>query len=108
LEVFTRKLVSARSSTDRPVHLAETHRVEAFSDGVFAIAITLLVLDLRLPEHEPGGLLSGLIQQWPGYFAYLTSFLYIGVVWRTAPRKREKNFQEYTHDSLTSHHHFVY
>ncbi len=85
MEVFTRKLVSDRSSTDRQVHLAETNRVEAFSDGVFAIVITLLVLDLRLPDHEPGGLLSGLIQQWPGYLAYLTSFLYIGVVWMNHP-----------------------
>lgn len=48
---------------------------------MFAIAITLLVLDLRLPVHEPGGLLAALLRQWPGYVAYLTSFLYIGVVW---------------------------
>lgn len=63
------------------VRLADTNRVEAFSDGVLAIVITLLVLDLRLPEVPPGRLLSGLASQWPGYLAYFTSFHYVGVVW---------------------------
>jgi uncharacterized membrane protein len=61
-----------------------TGRLEAFSDGVFAIAITLLVLDLGFPE--PDGLhgvsLAGaLARQWPSYFAYLVSFLVIGIIW---------------------------
>jgi uncharacterized membrane protein len=60
---------------------AGTSRAEAFSDGVFAIVITLLVLDLHPPKAPPGQLLSGLIQQWPTYFAYVTSYLYVGVVW---------------------------
>jgi uncharacterized membrane protein len=60
---------------------AGTSRAEAFSDGVFAIVITLLVLDLHPPKTLPGQLLSGLIQQWPIYFAYVTSYLYVGVVW---------------------------
>jgi uncharacterized membrane protein len=57
-----------------------TGRAEAFSDAVLAIVITLLVLDLHPPEGEPGRLLSGLLQQWPTYLAYVTSYLYIAVV----------------------------
>jgi uncharacterized membrane protein len=64
---------------------AEVHekgRLDAFSDGVLAIAITLLVLEIRLPagEHE-GGLLQLLLEEWPSYFAYLVSFLTIGIMW---------------------------
>lgn len=61
----------------------ETARIEAFSDGVYAIAITLLILDVRVPEpadlsHE-GGLASALWRQWPSYLAYVISFLTIQV-----------------------------
>jgi uncharacterized membrane protein len=57
-------------------------RLEAFSDGVFAIAITLLVLDLAVPERGgEGGLAHGLAVQWPSYFAYLVSFMIIGIIW---------------------------
>jgi hypothetical protein len=59
----------------------ETSRVEAFSDGVLAIAITLLVLDLRPPAHAPGQLVTGLLGQWPAYLGFVTSFLYIAVIW---------------------------
>jgi uncharacterized membrane protein len=61
----------------------ETARVEAFSDGVFAIAITLLVLELKFPpSHElSGSLLDALIARWPSYLAFLTSFLVIGIMW---------------------------
>jgi uncharacterized membrane protein len=55
-------------------------RLEAFSDGVFAIAITLLVLNLAVP-HVTGHLLQRLASQWPSYLAYLVSFLVIGIVW---------------------------
>jgi uncharacterized membrane protein len=64
--------------------LWSTGRVEAFSDAVFAIAITLLVLDLAVPprdEVRPGDLASTLAHQWPAYFAYLVSFLVIGIIW---------------------------
>ncbi|KQV15315.1 hypothetical protein ASC99_06800 [Kitasatospora sp. Root107] len=54
-------------------------RLEAFSDGVFAIAITLLILDIRVPKEGP--LLQGLIHEWPAYCAYVVSFLIIGMVW---------------------------
>jgi uncharacterized membrane protein len=59
-------------------------RLEAFSDGVFAIAITLLVLDLAVPSREDtpaGGLAAALGREWPAYFAYLVSFLVIGIIW---------------------------
>ena len=59
----------------------ETARLEAFSDGVFAIAITLLVLELSVPEDQFDDLLAGILDQWPSYLAYLTSFLTIGGVW---------------------------
>jgi uncharacterized membrane protein len=60
-----------------------TSRLETFSDGVFAVAITLLVLDLRVPD--PGGLDGSLAhalgQEWPSYAAYAVSFLVIGIIW---------------------------
>jgi uncharacterized membrane protein len=60
----------------------ETARIEAFSDGVFAIAITLLVLELKVPrEHEPGELATALLALWPSYLAFLTSFATIGIMW---------------------------
>jgi uncharacterized membrane protein len=59
---------------------AESSRVEAFSDGVFAVVITLLVLDLKAPAHR-GAVLRDLLAQWPAYVAYLASFAYVGVIW---------------------------
>jgi uncharacterized membrane protein len=57
-------------------------RLEAFSDGVLAIAITLLVLDIHVPQPQAGSSLAHeLGRQWPSYAAYLTSFLTIGVIW---------------------------
>jgi uncharacterized membrane protein len=57
-------------------------RVEAFSDGVIAIAITLLVLDIHVPQPGgPRGLAHGLLHEWPSYAAYVVSFLTIGVIW---------------------------
>lgn len=60
----------------------ETGRVEAFSDGVFAIAMTLLVLNVRVPNtDQPGQLGSLLWQQWPSYLAFVISFAFIGIMW---------------------------
>jgi uncharacterized membrane protein len=61
----------------------ETNRIEAFSDGVFAIAITLLVLDLKVPRelHEGKQLGEVLLAQWPAYLAFLTSFATILIMW---------------------------
>jgi uncharacterized membrane protein len=57
-------------------------RLEAFSDGVIAIAITLLVLDIRVPEPAPGASLGvRLAHQWPSYAAYVVSFVTIGIIW---------------------------
>ena len=71
---------SAAAPSERG-RLSESTRVEAFSDGVLAIAITLLALDLKVPAGRPGGLVAALLGQWPSYLAYLASFLYVGVVW---------------------------
>ncbi|MGH3853572.1 MAG: TMEM175 family protein [Pseudonocardiaceae bacterium] len=68
-------------AADPPRRLSHTNRVEAFSDGVLAVAITILVLDLRSPAHQPGELRTGLVRLWPGYLGYLASFLYVGVIW---------------------------
>ncbi|RST01445.1 DUF1211 domain-containing protein [Streptomyces sp. WAC07149] len=55
--------------------------MEAFSDGVFAIVITILVLELKVPEGQGSELWHGLWEQWPHYAAYVVSFLIIGVMW---------------------------
>ena len=57
----------------------ETSRTEAFSDGVFAIAITLLILNVTL--HRSGSLGHDLLQLWPSYLAYAVSFVTIGIMW---------------------------
>jgi uncharacterized membrane protein len=62
----------------------ETGRIEAFSDGVFAIAITLLVLEIKVPSHkivETVGLAASLRSLWPSYLAFITSFASILVMW---------------------------
>ena len=56
-------------------------RLEAFSDGVFAIAITLLVLDLHVPEVGSGSLADALGHQWPADVSYIVSFVTIGIIW---------------------------
>lgn len=60
---------------------SETGRVEAFSDGVFAIAITLLILDVHVPSSTAGQLGTALTRQWPTYVAFLMSFSFIGIMW---------------------------
>jgi uncharacterized membrane protein len=56
-------------------------RLEAFSDAVFAIAITLIVLELGISSKDGNHLLSSILHHWSSYLAYVTSFLTIGVVW---------------------------
>ena len=59
-----------------------TDRVEAFSDGVFAIAMTLLILEIRVPEQsEAAGLAPAIVHLWPSFLAFATSFFEIGVMW---------------------------
>src|SRR5215813_6134971 len=73
--------VSAGAQTSEPRDELPLGRLEAFSDGVFAIAITLLVLELGVGEDAGDHLLTSLLHQWPAYLAYFTSFLTIGVIW---------------------------
>jgi uncharacterized membrane protein len=56
----------------------DTARTESFSDGVFAFAITLLVLDIQVPKSEINHLWHGIAHQWPAYLGYATSFLTVG------------------------------
>jgi uncharacterized membrane protein len=64
---------------------SETFRLEAFADAVFAIAITLLVIEIRLPPHEEvvrmGGVGTALLKLWPSYVGYVISFIVIGIMW---------------------------
>ena len=63
----------------------ETSRVEAFSDGVFAIAITLLILEIKVPKMDihmtNSQLFNSLINLWPSYFAFLLSFTAVLIMW---------------------------
>ena len=63
----------------------ETGRLEAFSDGVYSIAMTLLVLDLKVPHVDgpgtAGELIRALAAQWPSYLAFVTSFFTILIMW---------------------------
>lgn len=70
------------ATSDRP-GLRRTARLEAFSDGVFAIAITLLVLDLAVPATKQSelDLLHAIKHEWPGYLGYIVSFATVGALW---------------------------
>jgi uncharacterized membrane protein len=59
---------------------SETSRIEAFSDGVFSIAATLLVLELKAPAPALP-FWRGMLAQWPGFLSFLLSFLFIGIMW---------------------------
>jgi len=66
----------------RPAGLrVETTRLEAFSDGVFAVAITLLVFGIATPHVAQGRLAPALRAQWPSFATYAVSFLTIGIIW---------------------------
>ncbi|KRM24487.1 TMEM175 family protein [Latilactobacillus graminis] len=56
-------------------------RLQAFSDGVFAIVLTLLVLDFKVPNYQIGHLNQAVIAQWPTLAAYILSFFYVGTLW---------------------------
>lgn len=66
--------------TTKQAEANDTARLEAFSDGVFAIAITLLVLEIRLPTGR-ASLAYELANLWPSYIAYVLSFVTIGIMW---------------------------
>lgn len=70
------------SSSSRTTHT--TTRAEAFSAAVFAIVVTLLVLELHTPTgsdiERHGSLTAALLAAWPSYLAYLATFLTVGVI----------------------------
>jgi uncharacterized membrane protein len=59
----------------------DTARLETFADGVMAIAITLLILDVKVPDTKAGPLGAALARQWPSYAGFVISFLTIGIIW---------------------------
>ncbi len=59
----------------------KTARLEAFSDGVFAIAITLLVLEVHVPDGHGHDLWHALGQEWPSFAGFVVSFITIGIIW---------------------------
>jgi len=77
----------------------EKSRPEAFSDGVIAVAITLLALDLKVPPPGSGSLGSELAHNWPSYVAYVVSFLTIGIIW-TNHRSMFGRLQSLDHSTL--------
>ena len=68
------------AGADSPAVHRDTGRLVAFSDAVFAITVTLLVLEIR-PPTDFSNLLHGLLALWPSYLAYGVTFLFIGQVW---------------------------
>jgi uncharacterized membrane protein len=77
-----------------PPALYPTTRVDALTDGIYAVAMTLLVLEVRLPDNfDPKNgaqLLQGLIDLWPKLFPYLLSFGVLGLRWLAAVRGRSR------------------
>jgi uncharacterized membrane protein len=70
------------ASENRPVAGLSTQRLEAFSDGVFAVAITLLVLNLQVPQIASASeLVSRLGALWPKILSYALSFVLVGIYW---------------------------
>jgi len=80
-EAAPRRTIRLRGGRRHAVRLSDGSRVEGFSDGVFAITITLLVFELHRPAGAPGTLAQQLWRQWPSYLAFLASFIYVGVIW---------------------------
>lgn len=66
---------------ERDAVFTDTGRLVALCDGVFAIIITLLVLEIHRPNAEPGSLALELLKEWPSYAAYGVAFIYVGVIW---------------------------
>lgn len=62
-------------------NLSEPMRLQALSDGTFAIIITLLVLEIHRPSAAPGHLAAQLLKEWPTYLAYAVAFVNVGVIW---------------------------
>ena len=74
----------SRISKRTAAHQLPTRRLEALVDGVFAIAITLLVLEISVPivdSAEASDLVDALIDTWPSYIAYAVTFFIVGAYW---------------------------
>src|ERR1700736_611232 len=72
--------VCSAKRDDEP-ELCDTSRLEMFSDGAFAIIITLLVLEIHRPNAAQGALVKDLLDEWPSYLAYAVAFIYVGIIW---------------------------
>src|SRR5579859_4030399 len=75
----------SESSENRPAGVLSTSRLEAFSDGVFAVAITLLVLNLQVPQLAASAVAKELVPDlgklWPKLLIYALSFVIVGIYW---------------------------
>src|SRR5690348_9482802 len=84
------------------------NRLEAFSDGVIAIIITIMVLELKVP-HSPD--FRALLPLWPIFMSYVLSFIYVGIYWNklqygSYPTTRARNFKKqhfYVHNAIKLH-----
>ncbi len=83
-------------------HESDTTRLEMFSDGVMAIAITLLALEIRIDRHAGESLGSAILHSWPLLLAYAISFLQIGIIW-TNHHNRLRYFGRSDHTLLVLH-----
>jgi TMEM175 potassium channel family protein len=85
LILIVRESGKPRMSEMRPAPGLNTNRIEAFSDGVFAVAITLLVLNLQVPEVAASvvsrELVAKLLELWPKLLIYVLSFVIVGIYW---------------------------
>jgi uncharacterized membrane protein len=81
ISVTGRSASMATEDEERAGHKANLDRLLALSDGVFAVAITLLVLDIKVPERVSGHLLVALLQNMPSVQSYIISFAVIGIYW---------------------------
>lgn len=80
-----------RGDGSRQVATADTtSRIEALTDGVFAIVMTLMVFDIRVPLEAPDGLGRAVAELWPKFFAYAVSFVQLGIYW--AGHRSQYNF----------------
>jgi uncharacterized membrane protein len=76
----TARAPGGKAGADSPSAHREPGRLVAFSDAVFAITVTLLVLEIK-PPSDYNNLLHGLLALWPSYLTYAVTFLFIGQVW---------------------------
>lgn len=75
--------MKAPSRTAAPTisETADLNRLVGFSDAFFPIIITLLVIEIHVPDAPPGGLAHALLEAWPSYAAFALAFVYVGVIW---------------------------